>query len=190
MAARRMPSLAALTRRFRRAKGGIAGIEFALMFPILLIVIAASIDLSEALAARRKTTYIASALAGFLADQNHWTKAEVEDLLTAGNLILAPFETDGLKIVLSVLEVSADKKVKVAASYAQGTAALSIGSASPIAISADILTPNVHIVLAQVDYALATPFSTLWPVYAVEDRFEFSAHSVARPRRSDKITIK
>lgn len=175
--------------RFRRARRGAAGIEFALLFPVLLVMVAASIDLNEALYAKRKTTQIASSVAGFLADQNQWKKAEVDDLLTAASFIMRPFKTDDLKIVLSVLTVSKDGTVKVAASQAIGTKPLVAGTSSPIAVPVAIRTPDVQLVLAQVNYTLATPFSTLWPIIAVDDKFVFSQYYFARPRRSDKIVI-
>ncbi|MBB3950255.1 TadE/TadG family type IV pilus assembly protein [Aureimonas jatrophae] len=190
---RRAASLARALRRcpsrFARAERGVAAIEFALLFPLLLMIVAASVDISEALYARRKTIQIAANLAGFVADQNQWSGREVDDLIGAARFIIRPFPARDLAVTVSVLRVGEDGSVKVSASRAIGGEPLRAGDAPPIPVPAAIRKPDVDLVLAQVDYSLETPFSTLWPVIAVHDRFEFSQHYFARPRRSDKVTI-
>lgn len=181
--------LRAARASFARAREGAAGIEFAFVLPVLLVVAAASIDLSEALQANRKTNNVASSVASFVADQNQWTTSEVQDLMTAASFIMEPFETDDLKIVLSVLKVSDDGTVTVATSRAHGTSPLPTGSNPPVDVPGGIRIPKTDLILAQVDYSLATPFSTLWPVLTVRNRFEFSKYYFARPRRSKNVVI-
>lgn len=176
-------------RRFARGRDGVAAIEFAIVFPVLLIIVAGSIDTSEALHASGRSTKVAATLAGFLADQNRWTAADVDELITAGSFMMRPYETGSLKITLSVLKVAADGTARVTASRALGTEPLVVGSISPVEVPAKIGDPDVNLVLSQVDYSLATPFSALWPGFTVNNRFRLVKHYFARPRQNDTIVI-
>jgi Flp pilus assembly protein TadG len=178
-----------LLRRFAKGRQGVAAVEFAIVFPVLLILVAGSIDTSEALSASGRSTNVAATLAGFLADQNRWTTADVDELITAGSFMMRPYEAGSVKITLSVLKVAADGTARVTASRALGTTPLVVGSISPVAVPRKIGDPAVNLVLSQVDYSLATPFSALWPGFTVNNRFRLVKHYFARPRQNDTIVI-
>lgn len=187
---RQRKSLRHVVGRFARDGSGVAGIEFAVTFPILLILIAGSVDISEALVAQRKSRQIASSIAGFMADQSQWTKSEVDDLLTAGTFMIRPYKAEDLKLVVSILERKPDGTMKVAASRASGGDALAVGSAPSVEVPEDIRSDASDLVLAQVDFKLETPFSALWPYYTVNNKFEYKTYYFARPRRGADISIK
>jgi Flp pilus assembly protein TadG len=189
---RRLPLWPRLKRcvdALRCDASGVAAIEFAFLFPILLVIVAASVDISEALDARGKVTNIASAVAGFVADQNQWKAAEVDDLLKGGAFIMEARHPADLKIRVSILSVATNGAVTVKSSRASMTPAYNAGIPSPVVVPPSIKNPGTDIVLAEVDYTVQPPFAKFWPIFTVADLFTFHHHYLARPRRSSTVTI-
>lgn len=56
-------SLRDVTRRFGQSTDGVAGLEFAVVFPVMLIMLVGGFELSRAIAASTRATYLANSLA-------------------------------------------------------------------------------------------------------------------------------
>jgi len=86
-------------RRFLKAEGGVAAIEMAFIFPVMLLVYFGLVDLTNLLSANRRVTLAASTL-GDLVTQSSETikKADLEGIYKAVSPIMDPFPTEKLKI--------------------------------------------------------------------------------------------
>jgi Flp pilus assembly protein TadG len=90
-----------LLTRFRKAKDGLAAIEFALFLPVLTIIILGLIEVTSALQCRQRVTALASASADLVAQYNTISSSEMTDVFSAVNQIIYPFPTSGSTVVIS-----------------------------------------------------------------------------------------
>ncbi len=86
-----------LGRRMRRLaedSEGASLVEFAFMMPILVLVLFMTISLSHMMMIDRKVTMTAQAAADLIAQRQEVDATDIQDLLTAANLMMQPFATD------------------------------------------------------------------------------------------------
>ncbi|MBB3610372.1 TadE/TadG family type IV pilus assembly protein [Rhizobium sp. BK602] len=177
-------------RRFGRDRSGTSGVEFALILPILLLLIVGTIDLGHALTVSRKIDEIASTTGDMISQQGTWTKTDVAKLLTGASFILQPYDTTGLTITVAVDDISSSGSATVNWSAAFNTTALTAGTTSTIAVPAAIQETGVQIILTRVQYKLTTPVSALFASVTGSDGYTFDRHFFNRPRVGNTVTYK
>ncbi|PDT11094.1 MULTISPECIES: TadE/TadG family type IV pilus assembly protein [unclassified Rhizobium] len=174
-------------RRLARDRSAASGVEFALVLPILIVLLFGTVDLGHALTVSRKIDEIASSTSDMIAQQSTWTKTDVAKLLSGASFILQPYETTGLTIMVTVNDVDNSGKATVNWSAAFNTTALASGTASAIDIPKKIQETGVQVVLTRVQYRLTTPVSTFFSNFTGMDGYSFDHHFFTRPRVSDTI---
>ena len=88
---------AALARRglaFRAATAGVAATEFALILPIMITAYIGVVDVTQAIIARRRVDVLVRTLADLTAQSSAVTTPELSDVLSAAQIVLAPFPAD------------------------------------------------------------------------------------------------
>jgi Flp pilus assembly protein TadG len=85
---------------FRKAKDGLAAIEFALIFPILAALTLGVIEVTSALECRQRVTAMASTAADLVAQYTQISTSQMNDVMAATTAVLYPFPS-GAKIVVS-----------------------------------------------------------------------------------------
>jgi Flp pilus assembly protein TadG len=85
--------------RFRRDKSGMAAIEFAFVFPFMLIMYFGVVDVADLLSANRKVTLAASALGDLVAQApGTLTPSDLAGLYNAIGPIMSPIPASAVKI--------------------------------------------------------------------------------------------
>lgn len=177
------------TQRLRVAHGGAVAVEFAVLTPIILIFIAGTYDLSSYIRAKAKAQHVAGTLASLLADQNHWSKSEVDDLLSGGASMLRIYSASDLVLILSVIEVQQDGSTKVKASRGLSGKAHPIGSPPPTTVPEGIKETTSDLILSEVGFKFSTSFSGLWSCCTQDGNFVMSDYYFARPRRGGSLEV-
>ena len=136
--------------RFTEDCCGASAIEFALVAPILVLVLLGGYQFSEATSAYRKTTLTARAVADLTTQYASMGTNEVSAVLNASAQVMAPFDTSSLSIVLTEYGVSSSGVAKVTWSKALNGTPLQPGSSATLPTG--ICVPNASIVLATVTY--------------------------------------
>lgn len=180
---------ASLGNRFKLCREGVAGIEFALALPVLLIMVAGAYDISAKLMADRKGQNAASTLAALMGNESKWTKSDVDDLLAGGAWLARGNDTSDVKVIISVLDRQADGSIKVSASRALNSTPLQVGASPPVDVPTNIQESGTSIIMTQVKFSVQTPFSNAWPFYTDQGTFSISDYYFQRPRRGGNITI-
>lgn len=175
-------------RRLARDRAGTSGVEFALVLPILILLLAATVDLGHALTVSRKIDEIASTTGDVISQQGTWTKSNVAGLLSGMSFILQPYDTTGLTITVAVEDVPTNGSATVNWSAAFNTSSLAAGAASPIAVPEKIQEDGVQVVLTRVQYTFTTPLSNLLGSFTGTSGYTFDRYFFNRPRTADKIT--
>jgi Flp pilus assembly protein TadG len=93
-----------LLRHFGRDKRGASAIEFALLAPLMIGLYIGCIEISEGIAAYRKVTLTAGALANLTAQVTTISTADKDNILAAATAIMSPY-TATTAVKLSCLKI-------------------------------------------------------------------------------------
>lgn len=95
---KRFPAPLPLLKRFKRDGRGIAALEFALMAPVLLLILMGVIELTNALSAKRKLMASVQSTADLIGQQTNVTASDLDMYMMGGRLAFSPYDTTQLKI--------------------------------------------------------------------------------------------
>ena len=89
-----------------RHQKGLAAIEFAMVLPVMLVMLMGTIELSNLLTADRRTESVAATLADLVARDDSITSAEVTDIFFAAESVMADMDASSLQMVITSIEAS------------------------------------------------------------------------------------
>lgn len=168
-------------RRFRADIAGVAAIEFAFIAPILVTMYFGVAELTQAMIAQRRTSHAASTIGDLVAQSTCVTDANVNDIFTVGQTILAPFPSGPLKMRITSISANGAGATTVDWSTGSGMSALGVGSA--ITVPSGVIAANQSVVKAEVSYTYTSPVN-----YVLPSPVTFTNAYYLRPRLSDKTT--
>jgi Flp pilus assembly protein TadG len=175
--------------RLGRDERGLSAIEFVLIFPLLVSLLAGTVDFGQALMVSRKMDQIVSTLGDMVSQKSAWTTSDLDAIITGTATIIQPFDNTNLQIQMTVLDVASNLTTTVNWARAYHTTALSKGAASPVTIPTNITEAGVQLIAVKATYSLTTPFSSLLrPVTGVTS-YSYSKTYIMRPRVKDTITL-
>jgi Flp pilus assembly protein TadG len=106
-------------RALRRDASGVAAVEFALIFPIMLVAFFGTVEICAAVAIDRKVTLTARTISDLTSQQQSTVaSANLTGIFTYGIYILAPYPTSPLKEQVS--EIYVDSNGKATIQWSQG----------------------------------------------------------------------
>lgn len=144
--------------RFRRARGGVAAIEFALIAPVLLLLYVGGAELARATMAQRRTSLLARTVADLTAlgdTGSPMARATMDDILAASRLVYSPFDATQAVIRVAAIGIymqGTTRTVRICSSDGSpGTAKWPVGVApAGLAIPANYKRHGMRLVVAQV----------------------------------------
>ncbi|WP_417494909.1 TadE/TadG family type IV pilus assembly protein [Maricaulis sp.] len=164
-------------KRLAGDRHGASAVEFALIAPFMILLYLGAVEISLALSIDRKITSAASALADLVAQDDVITDGEMADIMTAGGVIISPFDTDPLQVRITSVLMNGSDEVKVQWSDAIGMAPYGEGGSAPV--PAGVLQRNRSVIMVEVNYQYHTMFSELGV-----SQFDISEVFYLRPRQS------
>lgn len=181
--------LTAAARALPSDRSGVSAIEFVLIFPILIGLLAGTVDFGQALMVSRKMNQMVGTLGDMVSQQSAWTSSQVNAIMTGSSTIIQPFDSSDLTIQLAIVDVASDLTAKVNWAKAYNTTALAKNSASPVAIPTDIAEAGVQLITVKATYELTTPFSSLLKPVTGVTSYHYSKTYIMRPRVKDTVTL-
>jgi Flp pilus assembly protein TadG len=139
-------------RRFGHDRRGASAIEFALLAPLMLTLYIGCVEISDGVAADRKVTLTAGALANLTAQVTNVSTAEMTNIFAASTAIMKPY-TGSLSAKVSCIKIDAGGTATVRWGQAtSGTTPWSRGDS--IVVPPDLVVPATvtFLVLAEVSY--------------------------------------
>ena len=146
--------------RVCRDKRGVAGVEFAMVLPFMLLLLVGSVELADAINQDRKVSRIANSITDLVAQAQTVTTSELDWVMQSGPTILSPYPANNLDIVVSSVSFDDDGDASVDWSY--GDDPWPKGSEPPIALPATIVSPNTSIVVTDVNLNFTPLFEGLF----------------------------
>src|ERR1700745_1665131 len=94
----KLMALSALrSRRLRRDTSGMAAIEFALLFPLILLVFLGTIGVSDGVAVDRRVTVLTRTLSDLISQASQITPVDLTNAYTIGSVIMTPYPAAPIK---------------------------------------------------------------------------------------------
>ena len=157
--------------RLVRDRRGVSAVEFAFVAPLMVTLYLGCAEISDGVAADRKVSLIAGALANLTSscsDSNansgscaantnpayNITTTEMNNILDASSAIIAPYNASKLTMKLSCLKIDGNGVAKVQWSAPRNTTGRSVGSVYSFSSSNSALAvKNSYLILSEVTYA-------------------------------------
>lgn len=92
--------------RFRKEKGGVAAIEFAMIVPLMLAMFVGAVEFSQVITIDRRVSQVASSTADLIARTKSMTTSDMNGVMEVVKELLKPYEDTPLK--MTVLNVAAN----------------------------------------------------------------------------------
>lgn len=176
-----MPGAFQFLRRLRSSGSGTALIEFAVAFPVLLVMYIGSFTLSDAMACNRKVTIATRTVTDLTTRFSGLSDSEIDSILNASSQMMLPYSASNAQISVSQIKVTDSSHGTVSWSRGKNTTALAAGTV--INIPNGISAVDTYLIVGSVTYTYTPPinFGTFNPI-------TFTEKILLSPRLSDKIT--
>jgi Flp pilus assembly protein TadG len=140
--------------RFARDRRGVSAVEFAFVAPVMIGLYLGCAEISDGVAADRKVSLTAGALANLTTQVTTISTTEMTNILDASSAIIAPYSASKLKMTVSCLKIDSTGVAKVQWSATRNGTARSAGSVYSFSSSNSALAvKNSWLVLSEVSYA-------------------------------------
>lgn len=176
-------------KRFARDERGVSAIEFVLIFPLLVTMLAGTVDIGQALTVSRKMNQVVATLGDITSQQKNWTTTDIDAIVAGTATIIEPFSKTDLKIDLAILDVDASLSTKVNWARAYNKTALTKNSPSPVTIPKNIAQSGVQLIAVKATYSLTTPFSKLLKPITGVTTYNYQKTYIMRPRNDNTVEL-
>jgi len=148
----RWKRLSDAARRLGASERGVTLIEFALVFPIMLVLFIGMVEFGEAFSVSRKINNAASTVADLVSQENSVTNARLADIATVANEIIKPYRAAPFSLrIISVVADENNARVNVAWTYPENAAA--VGQEYTALPSTAMTEANSSLIVTETSYA-------------------------------------
>lgn len=151
-----MRRVSSTCRLFAAAKQGVAAVEFALVLPILVVMLLATFDGGRAIAAYMKMRAATYALASITNQYATIQSVDMTSILGATSVVMAPYSSGTPAVKISQVTINKSGVATIEWSAAQGTTARSVGSS--ISPPSAMVVDSSYLIFAEVSYTYVPVF--------------------------------
>jgi Flp pilus assembly protein TadG len=166
---------------FWRDRRGMSAVEFCLVVPLLILLAFGCAAVMQGVILQRKVTLIASTVANLVAQNASVSSTDMSNFFGASSLIVAPYPTSPVKIVLTCVSIDGSGNATVSWSKTSNGTARSTGSA--VTLPAAINVKNTSLIMSEVTYLYRPGFAT-----TVIGSVNLSKTAYMSPRQSSTVT--
>jgi Flp pilus assembly protein TadG len=170
-------------RNFRKGSQGAAGLEFALILPVALVLFTGAITYGDAIAIDRKVTLTVHTVTDLVTQYSTISNADMKTLLGASSAIVAPYSSTPMLVTVSEVTTDAAGVAKVVWSVAT-TGGTPLTAGQVVSLPASIDTPNVTYIWGQAWYTYTPSIG-----YQVTGAIVMTDQTYMSPRLSTQITL-
>ena len=170
---------------FGRERRGVAAIEFAMIFPMMVVLFLGAVEFSEGLMIDRRVTQIASSTADIVAQYEQLTPTNVDDVIAIGRELLGGEDAAPLRVL--IISVSTDVNGNATVDWARDEAGNNGGlnPGDPYTSLPDGLLGSLSsVIVSKVHYNYVPPIS-----HYIHNGIDLSETFYLRPRRSLKVAL-
>ena len=183
---RKSAKIFSMIKRFSLAREAVAGVEFALILPALMILYMGSLEVSQVISVDRKMAATAGALGDLVTQSDgEITAATLNDYFRAASMIMSPYSSNTLKQLVTEVYVEGDgsTRVKWSVGY-NGATAKVVNTSYDLPSEITDITRNMHVFVseAQIPYAP-------WGGYVLDTSFNLYKQFYYVPRFGAEIAL-
>ena len=140
-----------LLRSFKRDRDGASAVEFAILAPLLITLYFGCVEVTDGIAADRKVTLTAGALANLTSQSQTITVDGMTNILNASAAVIKPYSVGNLAATITCLKIDAEGIAKVQWSATLNGTARTAGSTVTLPSSV-LAVPSSSLVWSEVSY--------------------------------------
>ncbi|HYD71918.1 MAG TPA: TadE/TadG family type IV pilus assembly protein [Candidatus Binatia bacterium] len=167
--------------RFAKAKKGNAALEFAIIAPMMIMLLFGSVDLLDVLNANKRVQNVTSSLADVVARDTEVSDEEVAGLWAAIDVLMYPSSGDAVNIRVSSIRIESASIARVVWSEGHDMEARQAGT-TVSGLPAAMMNPGTSMILAESTFAYDSPLGFL-----LEDGVTLQHQAYRRSRLVDPI---
>lgn len=168
----------ALTRLVRDERAA-ALVEFALILPVMLLLLVGVVQGLQLIETQRRMAHVASAVADLVAQDRTVDDGEMQDILSAGGLLMAPLPNAPLG--QRVMSFAADSNGAIHLQWCVSGPQTYMGTQA-LSLPAGALRPNQSAIVADVSYPFASSLNWLLP-----ESYVLQKRAILRPRLVQQV---
>lgn len=154
-------SLMQRLRRFLTAKKGSAALEFALIAPMMIFLLFASVDLLDVLSVNKRVQNATASIADVAARDTEISNAEVAGFWAALNVLMVPDSGADLDIRITSVNIVNSTTARVVWSEGRGMTPRTVNST--VTLPQEMMTPGTSVMMAEATYSYESPLGFLLP---------------------------
>jgi Flp pilus assembly protein TadG len=167
-------------RGFRKAHDGMAAVEFAMVLPLMLVLVFGAIEITSSLICKTNVSNTASTAADLISQESSVGTSDMNNVFAALTALTYPFSTTGLRIVITSAIDDGKGGAKVDWSKANTGSGRTTGST--MTIPTGLIATGGSVIVAEVTYTY-TPPSTWFVQIPISMSNTFYSH----PRRVPQV---
>lgn len=168
-------------RRFLTSTAGVAAAEFAILLPLLLLVLFGTIEFGAAIVVKTKVRTVASTVVEIANQYTTVQNSDMTAILGAAAAVIAPYSVSNISVVISEITINSGGNATVTWSDTLNGTARTVGSS--IAVPAGVAIANTVLLLSEASY-LYTPAIG----YTMTGSITLKASLYGTPRSGTAIT--
>jgi len=169
-------------KRFLRDVSATAAVEFAIIAPLMLASYFGLAEVTTGMVVQRRISHTASTIGDIVAQGSTTTEAQITDVFTAGQTIVAPFDTTLLQMRLTSIVADAGDVTTVDWSEPSGSMAALAHGAS-ISVPSTVISAGQSVIRADVSYVYTSPIN-----WVLTSPITFNYTYYLKPRVSNSVT--
>lgn len=173
-----MRALGALAK-FAGDRRGVAASEFALILPVLVILLFGVVEIGNALLLDKKVTAAAQTAADLVAQQKVVTSADLDNIWLAIDNIIAPFDT--ADTTYRLISIVADEDGDTSIDWQESRGGSDFAS---YALPDGLVAANESVIVAEITYSYVPVFGDL-----IFSAFDITDVAYLRPRTVDNVEL-
>ncbi len=164
----------------RRDQSGVSAVEFAMLLPLMVTLYLGAVEISQGVAIHRKVTLTARTVADLASQVTGINNADMTNMLTAAQAVVAPFNSNELKVTVSAVSIDANGVAKVAWSDTLNGTARAVNST--VTLPSALNVPNSQLIWSEVQYNYVPTIG-----YVVTGALNLFDQIYMRPRLSESV---
>ena len=168
-----------LLLRFIADRRGVAASEFALILPVLVLLLFGTVEIGNAVLLDRKVTAAAQTAADLVAQQKVVTEEDLANIWLAIDNIIAPFNTADTTYHIVSMIADDDGDTSIDWQEHRGGADF-----EAYTLPAGIIGPDESVVVSQITYSYVPVFGDL-----IFSSFDITDVAYLRPRTVDRVAL-
>ncbi|PDT33546.1 hypothetical protein CO671_24975 [Rhizobium sp. M10] len=138
--------LALTARRLIRERKGAGAIEFAILFPVLVMLYIGAFEITIGLSVSKRATRAAGSIADLVTQQQSVTKSTLAEMRSVATAIFVPYNSTSLTLKITGITVDASANAKVLWSWAQDGSVPYAKNTAVSDVPSDMKTANSFLV--------------------------------------------